>query len=443
MIVPKWLTGRPCQRRRSASRRRRRSRAATATGASETPLTRSRDRVRRVVHAGVHAGVGHERGHDADGDARRGPGGADAGREGERRSGMPRGPRCRARHLDLAADRNVVRVTVRPATVAERLEHQVDDARGQGDRRQAVLRGAAAAPAAERGEQRGAAEPQPRVGSPPGRAGEAPHPSPESAWQRSPRRPPSPAYSTLRAPRMNLPPQRPVLFINPVSGGGKAARAHLAEAAKDRGIEPVVLRPGEDLGGSSTDAVAGGADALGMAGGDGSLGVVASAAGAHGLPFVCVPAGTRNHFARDLGVPPDDLVARARRVRRRRRAPDRPRRCERSPVSQQRHARGLRDRRAAGELSQREAPHAARDRPGGARAERGAARRTPRRRPRRRAHRSRRRASCPTTPTPCIARGCQGCARRSTAGGWESCWSTSQAIADAGPAAHGPRDPFG
>jgi diacylglycerol kinase family enzyme len=45
-----------------------------------------------------------------------------------------------------------------------------------------------------------------------------------------------------------------------------------------------------------------------MAGGDGSLGVVASAASAHGVPFVCVPAGTRNHFARDLGLDPTDLV---------------------------------------------------------------------------------------------------------------------------------------
>jgi diacylglycerol kinase family enzyme len=47
---------------------------------------------------------------------------------------------------------------------------------------------------------------------------------------------------------------------------------------------------------------------LGMAGGDGSLGAVASAASAHGIPFVCVPAGTRNHFARDLGLEPEDLV---------------------------------------------------------------------------------------------------------------------------------------
>ena len=53
-------------------------------------------------------------------------------------------------------------------------------------------------------------------------------------------------------------------------------------------------------------AVADGADALGMAGGDGSLGVVAAAAYAHELPFVCIPAGTRNHFARDLGLDPSD-----------------------------------------------------------------------------------------------------------------------------------------
>jgi diacylglycerol kinase family enzyme len=99
-----------------------------------------------------------------------------------------------------------------------------------------------------------------------------------------------------------------VLFINPASGGGKARRAHLAEAARDRGVEAVVLNPGEDLGRLVEDAVAGGADVLGMAGGDGSLGVVATAARAHKLPLVCVPAGTRNHFARDLGLAPSDLM---------------------------------------------------------------------------------------------------------------------------------------
>jgi diacylglycerol kinase family enzyme len=102
-------------------------------------------------------------------------------------------------------------------------------------------------------------------------------------------------------------PQRPVLFINPRSGGGKAGRARLAEAARERDIEPVVLEPGDDLGALAEDA-ADGADVLGMAGGDGSLAIVASVASAYGIPFVCVPAGTRNHFARDLGLDPDDLV---------------------------------------------------------------------------------------------------------------------------------------
>jgi diacylglycerol kinase family enzyme len=99
-----------------------------------------------------------------------------------------------------------------------------------------------------------------------------------------------------------------VLFINPMSGGGKAGRARVAEAARERGIETVLLTPGDDLAALVERAVAGGADVLGMAGGDGSLAVVASAARTHRLPFVCVPAGTRNHFARDLGIAPNDLV---------------------------------------------------------------------------------------------------------------------------------------
>jgi predicted polyphosphate/ATP-dependent NAD kinase len=89
-------------------------------------------------------------------------------------------------------------------------------------------------------------------------------------------------------------PQRPVLFINPLSGGGKAGHARLDEAARERGVEPVVLTSGDDLEALAMAAVAGGADALGMAGGDGSLAIVASVAFASGLPFVCVPAGTRN-----------------------------------------------------------------------------------------------------------------------------------------------------
>ncbi|MGZ5418514.1 MAG: diacylglycerol/lipid kinase family protein [Nocardioides sp.] len=103
------------------------------------------------------------------------------------------------------------------------------------------------------------------------------------------------------------PPRRPVLFVNPRSGGGAAGRAGVVERARGRGIEVVVLEPGQSLGTLVDQAVAEGADALGMAGGDGSLAVVAAAAAAHALPFICVPAGTRNHFALDLGVDRHDV----------------------------------------------------------------------------------------------------------------------------------------
>jgi hypothetical protein len=103
-------------------------------------------------------------------------------------------------------------------------------------------------------------------------------------------------------------PQRAVLLYNPRSGGGKAARFDLPAEARARGIEPVELRPGDDLETLARDAVAGGADALAMAGGDGSQAIVAAVAAEHGLPYACVPAGTRNHFALDLGVDRDDVV---------------------------------------------------------------------------------------------------------------------------------------
>jgi diacylglycerol kinase family enzyme len=104
------------------------------------------------------------------------------------------------------------------------------------------------------------------------------------------------------------PVRRPMLFVNPNSGGGRAARAGVAEQASERGIDVSVLGPQRSLETLVDEAVARGADALGSAGGDGSMAVVAAAARAHGLPFVCIPAGTRNHFAIDLGVDPHDLV---------------------------------------------------------------------------------------------------------------------------------------
>ena len=103
-------------------------------------------------------------------------------------------------------------------------------------------------------------------------------------------------------------PQRPVLFFNPKSGGGKAERFSLADEARARGIEPIELGPPWDLEQLVRDAVAGGADGLAMAGGDGSQAIVAAIAAELDLPYACIPAGTRNHFALDLGVDRDDVV---------------------------------------------------------------------------------------------------------------------------------------
>lgn len=103
-------------------------------------------------------------------------------------------------------------------------------------------------------------------------------------------------------------PQRPVLFYNPKSGGGKAERFQVAREASARGVEPVELHLGADLEKLVRDAISSGADMVGVAGGDGTQAIVAAIAAERGIPYVCVPAGTRNHFALDLGVDRDDVV---------------------------------------------------------------------------------------------------------------------------------------
>jgi diacylglycerol kinase family enzyme len=92
-------------------------------------------------------------------------------------------------------------------------------------------------------------------------------------------------------------------------GFGRAGGAGLVEAARARGIRVHVLEAGDDLVGLARAAVAGGASAVGVAGGDGSLGLVAKVAVEADVPFVCVPSGTRNHFAGDLGLDRGDPVA--------------------------------------------------------------------------------------------------------------------------------------
>jgi diacylglycerol kinase family enzyme len=99
------------------------------------------------------------------------------------------------------------------------------------------------------------------------------------------------------------PPQRPYLILNPKSGGGKVERFHLAERARELGAQVVLLDgPGMDVEDLAWRAVSDGADLLGVAGGDGTQALVAGIAAAHGLPFLVISAGTRNHFALDLGL---------------------------------------------------------------------------------------------------------------------------------------------
>ena len=108
------------------------------------------------------------------------------------------------------------------------------------------------------------------------------------------------------APRLEA--KEPVLIANPWSGGGKVERFNLAEEARALGIETRVMQRGDDLEALARSAIEACADVIGMAGGDGSQALVASIACEAGIPFVCIPAGTRNHFARDLGLNRDDVV---------------------------------------------------------------------------------------------------------------------------------------
>src|SRR5919201_6848285 len=89
-----------------------------------------------------------------------------------------------------------------------------------------------------------------------------------------------------------------LLIVNPRAGRGPDAD-ELAAAAEGLGIEAHVLRPGEDPAEIARSASA---EAVGIAGGDGSLAPVAAAVLEREAAFVCVPFGTRNHFARDLGL---------------------------------------------------------------------------------------------------------------------------------------------
>ncbi|MGO8958244.1 MAG: diacylglycerol/lipid kinase family protein [Streptosporangiaceae bacterium] len=104
------------------------------------------------------------------------------------------------------------------------------------------------------------------------------------------------------------PATHPFLIMNPKYGGGKVGRFDLMRKAEDLGAEVFVLSGPEpvDVAAVAEEAVAGGVDLLGVAGGDGTQALVAAVAAQHDIPFVVITAGTRNHFALDLGLDRDD-----------------------------------------------------------------------------------------------------------------------------------------
>ncbi|GGY71907.1 hypothetical protein GCM10010363_61560 [Streptomyces omiyaensis] len=115
---------------------------------------------------------------------------------------------------------------------------------------------------------------------------------------------PAPAVPAAR-------PAQPVLIMNPKSGGGKVGRFGLVDKAERLGARVVLLDPAApaDVDALARKAVAEGADLLGVAGGDGTQALVAAVAAEHDLPFLVISAGTRNHFAMDLGLDRDDPAA--------------------------------------------------------------------------------------------------------------------------------------
>jgi diacylglycerol kinase family enzyme len=105
-----------------------------------------------------------------------------------------------------------------------------------------------------------------------------------------------------------VPQQQAFVIMNPRSGGGKVAKFGLARKAAGLGAEVALLEgPGVvDVAALAREAVDAGADLLGVAGGDGTQALVAGIAAGRDIPMMVISAGTRNHFALDLGLDRDD-----------------------------------------------------------------------------------------------------------------------------------------
>lgn len=94
-----------------------------------------------------------------------------------------------------------------------------------------------------------------------------------------------------------------VVVINPASDGGKGDRIlkHINQELPS--AETIVLQPDDDDVEAVLRAAAQDAQVLGIAGGDGTVSTAAGQALAAGIPLAVFPAGTFNHFAKQIACP--------------------------------------------------------------------------------------------------------------------------------------------
>ena len=98
---------------------------------------------------------------------------------------------------------------------------------------------------------------------------------------------------------------RPFCILNGHSVRVEEARAQIARAASERGVEVevVVTKRGDDIGALAARALADGSQLVAAGGGDGTVNAIAGRiAGANAVLGV-LPMGTLNHFAKDAGLP--------------------------------------------------------------------------------------------------------------------------------------------